>query len=157
MTPAAPTAAADGQASRIRRFELSGSRRINGRTMDPARLDAVLERGSHETWIVRNEGNTPHNFHVHGVQFRVLEYAGDSPPPHLAGRKDTVYVPPGAAVRLAVGFEAHADPSTPYMFHCHLLQHEDRGMMGQLIVVEPGHLTTGSRRHGHGAGGPGDG
>jgi FtsP/CotA-like multicopper oxidase with cupredoxin domain len=37
-----------------------------------------------------------------------------------------------------VHFDDYADPDTPYMFHCHILQHEDRGMMGQFVVVEPG-------------------
>jgi len=41
-------------------------------------------------------------------------------------------------LRLAVRFPRYADPDTPYMFHCHLLFHEDRGMMGQFVVVEPG-------------------
>ena len=35
-------------------------------------------------------------------------------------------------------FEDYADPDTPYMYHCHLLWHEDQGMMGQFVVVEPG-------------------
>jgi FtsP/CotA-like multicopper oxidase with cupredoxin domain len=65
----------------------------------------------------------------------VLAYAGGPPPPHLRGLKDTVYVPPGETVRLLVRFGADADPDTPYMFHCHVLQHEDRGMMGQFVVV----------------------
>ncbi len=41
-------------------------------------------------------------------------------------------------MRLAVQFGLHTDPDTPYMFHCHLLRHEDNGMMGQFVVVEPG-------------------
>jgi hypothetical protein len=41
-------------------------------------------------------------------------------------------------VRLAVRFTGHTDPVHPYMIHCHLLQHEDRGMMAQFVVVEPG-------------------
>jgi FtsP/CotA-like multicopper oxidase with cupredoxin domain len=69
----------------------------------------------------------------------VLEYAEGPPPPSLSGLKDTVYVPPGTSVRLVVRFGDYTDPDLPYMFHCHILQHEDRGMMGQFVVVEPGH------------------
>jgi FtsP/CotA-like multicopper oxidase with cupredoxin domain len=80
------------------------------------------------------------------VTFRVLAYAGAPPPPHLAGPKDTVLVPPGKKARLAVEFTDYADPHLPYMFHCHLLEHEDRGMMGQLVVVEPGQRPHAHRR-----------
>ena len=39
-------------------------------------------------------------------------------------------------------FEDYADPDTPYMYHCHMLWHEDQGMMGQFVVVEPGQHAT---------------
>ena len=56
----------------------------------------------------------------------------------LRGWKDTVYVPPDTTVRVVARFEDYADPDVPYMFHCHVLQHEDDGMMGQFVVVVPG-------------------
>ena len=97
----------------------------------------------------RNASGTPHSFHVHDVRFRVLEYAGEPPPPHLLGLKDTVYVPPGKTVRFLVRFSDYTDPDLPYMFHCHVLQHEDRGMMGQFVVVGRGASTAAPapRRH----------
>ena len=104
-------------------------------------------------WRVSNPGNTPHNFHVHGVQFRVLDVDGEPPSPLLAGWKDTVYVRPGTALRLAMRFD-HADPHSPYMFHCHLLQHEDRGMMGQFVVVRPGQSPPSAPSPGGHAGHP---
>jgi FtsP/CotA-like multicopper oxidase with cupredoxin domain len=128
----------EGDAARTRRFELSGSAQINGKHMDMARIDEVVTAGSTEIWEVRNDAGTPHNFHIHGVSFRVLDDGGDPPPPHLRASKDTVYVPPGKTVRALVHFEDYPDPDSPYMFHCHVLQHEDRGMMGQFVVVEPG-------------------
>ncbi|GAB4587181.1 multicopper oxidase domain-containing protein [Nocardia sp. IFM 10818] len=111
---------------------------INGREMDMSRIDATITRGSTETWVVRNNDGMPHNFHVHDVQFAIAEVDGGAPPPELRGPKDTVFVAPGATVRLVVRFDGPADPDTPYMFHCHLLWHEDQGMMGQFVVVEPG-------------------
>ena len=72
---------------------------------------------------------------------RVLDVGGGPPAPDLGGWQDTVYVQPGRVTRLLVRFEASegtTDPTTPYMFHCHLLTHEDQGMMGQLVVVAPG-------------------
>jgi blue copper oxidase len=125
------------EADRTRRFELNGTQ-INDKDMDMRRIDEVVRRGATEIWEVRNAAGTPHNFHVHGVSFAVLDYDGEEPPPHLRGLKDTVYVPPGKTVRLVIGFSDYTDPELPYMFHCHILQHEDRGMMGQFVVVQPG-------------------
>ena len=68
----------------------------------------------------------------------MLTVDGAAPPPQLAGYKDTVYVAPRSTVRLLVRFTDYADPTWPYMFHCHLLLHEDMGVMGQFVVVRPG-------------------
>jgi suppressor of ftsI len=127
---------AENEAAEVRRFELSGQGSINGRSMDMTRIDEVVELGTTEVWQVENASGTPHNFHPHDVRFRVVEYAGGPPPAHLQGLKDTVYVPPGETVRLVAEFRDYADADLPYMFHCHVLQHEDRGMMGQYTVVE---------------------
>ena len=91
-----------------RRFELDG-RSINGRRFEPERIDAVITANTTEIWEVRNSSGTPHNFHPHGVSFRVLKYDDSAPPPTLTGLKDTVYVPPGATVRLLVRFGAYPD------------------------------------------------
>ncbi|HWL43516.1 MAG TPA: multicopper oxidase domain-containing protein [Ilumatobacter sp.] len=120
-----------------RRFTLGGND-INGKQMDMGRIDAVVEAGSVELWEVRNQSGLPHNFHVHDVQFHVADVNGELPATHLRGRKDTVEVGNGATVRLLIRFGELADPNVAYMFHCHVLQHEDAGMMGQFVVVEPG-------------------
>ena len=111
---------------------------INGREMDMDRIDETVVVDTTELWTVRNQDGTPHNFHVHDVQFQVVEVDGREPPGHLTGRKDTVFVPANSEVRLLLRFTDYADRTFPYMFHCHLLRHEDRGMMGQFVVVEPG-------------------
>jgi len=123
------------EAEGVRRFEL-GSREINGLEMDMNRIDQRVPVDTTEIWEIENESGIPHNFHVHGTRFRILENADEPPPAALSGLKDTVQVPPGETVRVATRFTDYTDPSTPFMFHCHLLEHEDRGMMGQL-VVEP--------------------
>ncbi len=135
-------------AARTRRFELDG-RSINDADFDIARIDQTVEAGSVEIWEVRNASGTPHNFHPHGVSFRLLADDVSEPPPALAGWKDTIYAPPGKTLRLLVRFGDYPDPHTAYMFHCHLLQHEDRGMMGQYIVVERGGASS-AHRTGHG-------
>jgi FtsP/CotA-like multicopper oxidase with cupredoxin domain len=131
----APRAGPDpSTAHRVRRFEL-GSRDINDLEMDPGRIDQVIPVNRPEIWEVENSSGIPHNFHPHGTRFHVIEYDGGPPPAALGGPKDTVFIPPGVTVRFAVGFTDYTDRATPFMFHCHLLEHEDRGMMGQLVVV----------------------
>jgi FtsP/CotA-like multicopper oxidase with cupredoxin domain len=147
VEPEGPTPA---EASDVRSFELGGTN-INGLDMDMGRIDAVVEKRDTEIWEVTNKSGTPHSFHVHDVRFRVLEVDGSPPPASLSGLKDTIYVPPDETVRLLTSFEDYADPETPYMFHCHLLEHEDRGMMGQFVVVEPGQSAgeTPTSEHSH--------
>jgi len=134
-------------ATTTRRFELNGSSRINGQSMDPGRIDQAVTVDTTELWEVANRSGNLHNFHVHGVQFQVLAYQGAAPPPTLAGWKDTVFLPSGATTRLLVRFGDYSDPALPFMFHCHLLRHEDNGMMGQLVVVGPGQAPTSPPTH----------
>lgn len=138
------------QASRIRRFTLDmatmslgssigpimdGSMGINGRSMDMDRIDERVPLGSVEVWEIRNTTPLAHPFHIHDVQFRVLDRDGAPPQPHEQGLKDTVLVDPGSTVRIIAEFADFADPEHPYMYHCHILEHEDAGMMGQFVVV----------------------
>ncbi len=111
---------------------------INHNRMDMNRIDFSTTADATEIWTVRNVDNWPHNFHVHDAQFRILDIDGSPPPPELAGYKDTVYAPPGQQIRLAIRFTDYTDPTYPYMYHCHLALHEDQGMMGQFLVLEPG-------------------
>lgn len=141
----APDLDVDG--AKVREFELSG-RNINGKKMEMDRIDETVEVDSTEVWEVRNRDGNPHNFHVHDVQFEVLSVDGDVPGPELAGWKDTIFMPPGRTVRLAMEFTDYTDPDLPYMFHCHVLMHEDQGMMGQFVVVEKGG-EAGTSHHAH--------
>lgn len=138
-TPAVlvPAALLDTAGAVRRSFDLQWFM-INRKRMDMSRIDFEARVGTTELWTVRNRDNWPHNFHVHDAQFRIVEIDGSPPPAHLAGRKDTVYIPPGSRVQLALRWSDHADPVYPYMFHCHLLMHEDQGMMGQFLILRPG-------------------
>ena len=128
----------ESDAAARRAFEMSGHS-INDRQMDLGRADVVATVDTSEVWTVRNSNPLPHSFHVHDTQFRVLDVDGEAPPARLSGWKDTIALEQGREYRLLVRFEDYADPTTPYMYHCHLLWHEDQGMMGQFLVVEPGH------------------
>ena len=124
-------------------FRLSGSSSINGKRMDMQRIDHVVRAGSTEIWEVESGGGA-HNFHVHLVRFLILDIDGESPPPLLSGWKDTVQLMPGKRYRLLMTFAEYADPTAPFMFHCHVLQHEDNGMMGQFIVIDEGDEPPGT-------------
>lgn len=138
----------EADASQYRSFSLQG-RRINGEKMDMSRIDEVVTIDSTEVWEVTNDHGQYHNFHVHDVQFQVLDVDGQPPPPELLGWKDTVFLPRRSAARLIMRFTDHSDPTTPYMYHCHLLRHEDEGMMGQFLVVEPGQAPDFDGGHEH--------
>ncbi|MGW5380366.1 multicopper oxidase family protein [Nocardia sp. NPDC003999] len=146
---ASPTTPDGGDSVLERHFDLNLAG-INGRPMAMDRIDFAVTRGTAETWVVRNNDGMPHNFHIHDVRFRVLAVDDEPPPPALTGPKDTVFLPPNSTVRLAMRFDGPADPDAPYMYHCHLLWHEDLGMMGQFVVVNPGQAAgTPPVRHGH--------
>ncbi len=142
-SPAVPAALAqfsripESSADRTRTFTIN-AQIINRRPVDMGRIDEVVPLGATEVWVLRNRDPQPHNFHVHTVQFQVLDVDGAPPPPELAGWKDTVYLPPGSQVRIIASFTDYADPAWPFMYHCHLLWHEDSGLMGQFVVVAPG-------------------
>ena len=111
------------------------SHSINGKVMDMGRIDEVVKLGDTEIWELRNVSMMPHPFHMHDVQFQVLDRNGQPPAPNERGRKDVVMVNSGEVVRIIMRFEDYSDPNSPFMYHCHILEHEDAGMMGQFIVV----------------------
>lgn len=133
------------QSVQTRRFGIEGLA-INGRPMDMNRIDMAVPLDQTEIWEVTNQDPQPHNFHVHDVQFRVLSMDGRPPPAQFAGYKDTVYVAPRTTVRILVRFTDYTNRRWPYMFHCHLLLHEDLGVMGQFVIVKPGE-SAGSAPH----------
>lgn len=90
-----------------------------------------------EVWTIRNTTNIAHPFHIHDVQFYILDRNGQTPPLNEQGLKDVVLVEGNETVRFITKFEDFADAEVPYMYHCHILPHEDGGMMGQFVVVEP--------------------
>lgn len=136
--PAAEASAAQNE----RRFELQmggmgrmGGFTINGKAMDPARIDETVPAGAVETWIISNPTPMFHPFHIHNTQFRILRRNGAAPSPREAGFKDTVVLAPNDEVAVLCAFPEFSDAERPYMYHCHILEHEDAGMMGQFTVV----------------------
>lgn len=108
---------------------------INGRVMA---MDYVNERvplNTTEIWEVFNNSPMMHPFHIHNGQFQIVSRNDEVAPANEMGWKDTVRVNPGETVRLIMRFTDYADENNPYMYHCHILEHEDRGMMGQFVLV----------------------
>ena len=105
---------------------------INGRKMDMNRIDERARLGATEIWTIENLVGMDHPFHLHGFQFQVLDRNG-VPEPYRSW-KDTVNVPKHETVRFIVRFDGFPGK---WMYHCHILDHEDMGMMGVLEVVAP--------------------
>jgi suppressor of ftsI/bilirubin oxidase len=123
---------------------------INGLTYEPDEFPIVVQRGAKEIWEIRNdERSMPHPMHLHGFRFRVLEKRNS--PGQVAdtavdkkgrtatdlGWKDTVLVWPGETVRIAIEFSHDFEGEQLSLFHCHILEHEDAGMMINYKVVDP--------------------
>jgi bilirubin oxidase len=106
---------------------------INGAAFDMNRVDVVSKAGQVELWEIANQADMDHPFHIHGTQFQVLEHERDGAVTRPAYRawKDTVNVRRGETVRLLL----RQDLPGLRMYHCHILEHEDLGMMGQVNVL----------------------
>ncbi len=102
---------------------------INGRTMDMDRVDVSAKLGATEIWQVENLVGMDHPFHLHGFQFQILDRNGV--PEKDRRWKDTVNIPKHEMARFIVRYD---DFPGRWMFHCHILDHEDHGMMGILEV-----------------------
>ncbi|MEP6564281.1 MAG: multicopper oxidase family protein [Mesorhizobium sp.] len=105
---------------------------INDAAFDMNRIDVVARQGEVEMWELVNKADMDHPFHVHGTQFQVVEHERDgkvSKPPYMAW-KDTVNVARGETVRLLLRQERPGSR----MYHCHILEHEQLGMMGIVDV-----------------------
>jgi FtsP/CotA-like multicopper oxidase with cupredoxin domain len=104
---------------------------INGQSFEMSRMDLKVKLGTVEKWIV-STSMLAHPFHIHGVAFQVLRENSGQPKPESIGWKDTVVV--DSVTEMLVKFEMPASQDNPFMYHCHILEHEDRGMMGQFTV-----------------------
>jgi FtsP/CotA-like multicopper oxidase with cupredoxin domain len=102
---------------------------LNGKSMDMSRTDITTPLGATEIWEIENVVGMDHPFHLHGFQFQLLDR--DGVPEAQRKWKDTVNVPKHQSARFIVRFDNHAGK---WMFHCHILTHEDDGMMGVLEI-----------------------
>jgi bilirubin oxidase len=105
---------------------------INGRSMDMSYVNEHVKKGEVEIWRITAQ-RMPHPFHIHGASFQILTHNGVPPAEVDRGWKDTVVVW-DEVTEIIVRFDYEATEEFPYMYHCHMLEHEDYGMMGQFTV-----------------------
>ncbi|AFZ43882.1 multicopper oxidase type 2 [Halothece sp. PCC 7418] len=102
---------------------------INGQAFDPRRVDTRVSLDTVEDWEIINTGVMDHPFHLHTNRFQVVSKNGK--PVSNATWKDTVLVPRGESVRIRIPFQDFAGKT---VYHCHILDHEDLGMMGIIVM-----------------------
>lgn len=117
--------------------------RVNGQEFDMDQINTRVRIGSVERWHIRNVTNEWHDFHIHQTQFQVVEEDGRPVP--FDGYHDVINVKDNSSIIVIISF---ADPRTAgkYVYHCHILDHEDRGMMA---VIQVGPEDKSAGRHGH--------
>lgn len=141
---------------RLKKLEpgTSGGFVINGKTYDLNFTNDTVCINSKEIWTIHNTSRVAHPFHIHKIQFRILDIVDSFgnyialEPRGLNGPKDDVLVLPGWKLRFLGHFDDYPSPIMPeltYMYHCHILTHEDSiggGMMHQFVVTNEGACAT---------------
>ncbi|CCG88224.1 multicopper oxidase CueO [Erwinia piriflorinigrans] len=118
-----------GNHSAQKEVDFHNGNQINGVAFDMNKPSFEVRQGVYEKWTISGEGDEMlHPFHIHGTQFRILSENGKPPAAHRSGWKDTVRVEGGRS-EVLLRFNHQADKANAYMAHCHLLEHEDTGMM----------------------------
>ncbi|MFJ4786907.1 multicopper oxidase family protein [Streptomyces sp. NPDC088794] len=92
--------------------------------------------GAKEIWTIQNATQLEHSFHLHDVPYQLISVNGEDPTGVQLGWYDTYEVVGGGSIEIAMEFTDFSDDTYMYMLHCHLLQHEDEGMMASLMVTE---------------------
>ncbi len=109
---------------------------LNNKTFDIDSINETVYLNTTEIWTLKNQTLVAHPFHIHDVEFNIIEKGGLPPTASERGWKDVVLVLPGDSVKFITQFADFADDMVPYMYHCHLLHHEDDGMMGSFLVLD---------------------
>lgn len=117
---------------------------INGRVYEEMGVadDEMVYRDVPIAWEWINNSPIPHPMHIHNVMFQVVQRVSPNTSSYStvnqgfvdSGWKDTVIVWPGEKVKIAMNFGPHIGM---YMYHCHILEHEDMTMMRNLMIMDP--------------------
>jgi bilirubin oxidase len=125
---------------------------IDGDTMNMSIINDTIMVNTKESWTIINETTKAHPFHIHKVQFQIVEYTGmldfndnvetytyPNLPDELIGYKDVQLLREGATMTFEARFDFYPsalEDTNGYMYHCHILTHEDASMMHQFVVVD---------------------
>ncbi|TRZ74986.1 MAG: T9SS C-terminal target domain-containing protein [Bacteroidetes bacterium] len=127
--------------------QFGGTWTIDNDTMDMGVINDTILVNKQEMWTIHNTTKIAHPFHIHKVQFQVVNYvdslgnmtAYPNLPPYLMGFKDDVLIRAGVTLKFIAKFDSFPsmlDTMNCFMYHCHILTHEDKSMMHQFIVVD---------------------
>jgi suppressor of ftsI len=115
---------------------------VNGRQFDPDRLDVSVAAGQTQEWTLINDTNFPHTFHIHQTDFVITTINGVNQPDSV--HHDNVWLgvhklPNGTVVGDTVVARWTFQPigAGPLVYHCHVLGHEDAGMMANVCIYDP--------------------
>jgi blue copper oxidase len=109
---------------------------VNGKPFSLTEQGFAARRGKDLRWrISEGEDQMLHPVHVHGCQFRIVSQSGQKPEAYRSGWKDIGPISNGGFSEILVNFPHAADAKAPYMAHCHILEHEDSGMMTAFTVA----------------------
>lgn len=108
---------------------------FDGAIYDENVINQTVSLNAVEKWTIVNDGlMMSHAFHIHDVQFAIVSRSSGPVPDHERGWKDTFRVGAGESVSFIGRFDDFASATDPYMYHCHMSNHEDEGTMGQFLV-----------------------
>ena len=108
--------------------------RVNNRIFDEDRIDTRVPLGTVEEWTIRNSTDELHQFHIHQVDFQVAEINGK--PVEFTGHRDNFVIPVRGEVKILIPFTNPIIVGT-FVYHCHIIEHEDGGMMASIEVYDP--------------------
>ena len=115
-------------------FMVEGPFRIDGVNFDMETINRICYINNVEKWRWTNNTSIAHPIHIHNTHFNILNVNGGPVPAYERGNKDVVLIMPQQYVEFVTKFEDFTNDTLPYMYHCHLLHHEDDGMMGSFVV-----------------------
>lgn len=108
--------------------------RVNNQVFDEDRIDTRVPLGNVEEWTVRNATDELHQFHIHQTDFQVTEINGK--PVEFTGHRDNFVIPIRGEVKMIIPFTNPIIVGN-FVYHCHIIEHEDGGMMATIQVYDP--------------------
>ena len=108
---------------------------FDSKSYDMSVINQRVKLGATEAWTFTNDQIFGHAFHIHDVQFKIISRSSGPIPAHENGWKDTFSIQRNERVTFLAKFADFSSSTWAYMYHCHMANHEDGGLMGQFLVV----------------------